>query len=117
MYPYTQWFCWSLSLLNGYNWGYTPFSDIPIQEKNGPDCELVVLGVAVSTDADVVHLQNVITWLRGEKRIELSLPWKTKHDMLIFNENMQTKIHIYILETKEMEFATQFSGFLHESGV
>ena len=27
--PYTQWFCWSLSLLNGYNWGYTPFSDIP----------------------------------------------------------------------------------------
>ena len=28
-YPYTQWFCWSLSLLNGYNWGYTPFSDIP----------------------------------------------------------------------------------------
>ena len=25
----TQWFCWSLSLLNGYNWGYTPFSDIP----------------------------------------------------------------------------------------
>ena len=30
MYPYTQWFCWSLSLLNGYNWGYTPFSDIPI---------------------------------------------------------------------------------------
>jgi hypothetical protein len=36
--------------------------------KEGPDCELVVLGVAVSTDADVVHLQNVITWLRGEKR-------------------------------------------------
>ena len=30
VYPYTQWFCWSLSLLNGYNWGYTPFSDIPI---------------------------------------------------------------------------------------
>ena len=29
VYPYTQWFCWSLSLLNGYNWGYTPFSDIP----------------------------------------------------------------------------------------
>ena len=27
--PFTQWFCWSLSLLNGYNWGYTPFSDIP----------------------------------------------------------------------------------------
>ena len=26
--PCTQWFCWSLSLLNGYNWGYTPFSDI-----------------------------------------------------------------------------------------
>ena len=25
----TQWFCWSLSLLNGYNWGYAPFSDIP----------------------------------------------------------------------------------------
>ena len=30
VYPYTQWFCWSLSLLNGYNWGYTPFSDIPM---------------------------------------------------------------------------------------
>ena len=30
VYPYTQWFCWSLSLLNGYNWGYTPFSDTPI---------------------------------------------------------------------------------------
>ena len=30
VYNYTQWFCWSLSLLNGYNWGYTPFSDIPI---------------------------------------------------------------------------------------
>ena len=30
VYPYTQWLCWSLSLLNGYNWGYTPFSDIPI---------------------------------------------------------------------------------------
>ena len=30
VHPYTQWFCWSLSLLNGYNWGYTPFSDIPI---------------------------------------------------------------------------------------
>jgi hypothetical protein len=28
VYPYTQWFCWSLSLLNGYNWWYTPFSDI-----------------------------------------------------------------------------------------
>ena len=26
----TQWFCWSLSLLNGYNWGYTPFSDISL---------------------------------------------------------------------------------------
>ena len=26
---FTQWFCWSLSLLNGYNWGYTSFSDIP----------------------------------------------------------------------------------------
>ena len=26
----TQWFGWSLSLLNGYHWGYTPFSDIPI---------------------------------------------------------------------------------------
>ena len=25
----TQWFCWSLPLLNGYNWGYTPVSDIP----------------------------------------------------------------------------------------
>ena len=25
----TQWFCWSLSLLNGYNWGYTLFSDKP----------------------------------------------------------------------------------------
>ena len=24
------WFCWSLSLLNGYNWGYTLFSDKPI---------------------------------------------------------------------------------------
>ena len=30
VYPYTQWFCWSLSLLNGYNWGYTSFSDIPM---------------------------------------------------------------------------------------
>ena len=30
VYPYTQWFCWSLSLLNGYNWGYTLFSDKPI---------------------------------------------------------------------------------------
>ena len=29
VYPYTQWFCWSLSLLNGYNWGYTLFSDKP----------------------------------------------------------------------------------------
>ena len=29
VYPMTQWFCWSLSLLNGYNWGYTPFSDKP----------------------------------------------------------------------------------------
>ena len=27
--PYTQWFCWSLSLLNGYNWEYTLFSDKP----------------------------------------------------------------------------------------
>ena len=26
----TQWFCWSLSLLNGYNWGHTLFSDKPI---------------------------------------------------------------------------------------
>ena len=26
----TQWFCWSLSLLNGYNWEYTLFSDKPI---------------------------------------------------------------------------------------
>ena len=25
----TQWFCWSLSLLNGYNWEYTLFSDKP----------------------------------------------------------------------------------------
>ena len=33
--PYTQWFCWSLSLLNGYNWGYTPFSDIPIRFTTG----------------------------------------------------------------------------------
>ena len=24
----TQWFSWPLSLLNGYNWGYTPFSDM-----------------------------------------------------------------------------------------
>ena len=31
--PYTQWFCWSLSLLNGYNWGYISFSDIPICPK------------------------------------------------------------------------------------
>ena len=30
VYPYTQWFCWSLSLLNGYNWEYTSFSDIPM---------------------------------------------------------------------------------------
>ena len=29
VYPYTQWFCWSLSLLNGYNWEYTLFSDKP----------------------------------------------------------------------------------------
>ena len=29
VYPYTQWFCWSLSLLNGYNWGYTPFQTYP----------------------------------------------------------------------------------------
>ena len=29
VYPYTQWFCWSLSLLNGYNWKYTLFSDKP----------------------------------------------------------------------------------------
>ena len=33
--PYTQWFCWSLSLLNGYNWGYTPFSDIPMWQDDG----------------------------------------------------------------------------------
>ena len=26
----TQWFCWSLSLLNGYNWEYTLFSDKPM---------------------------------------------------------------------------------------
>ena len=26
---FTQWFCWSLSLLNGYNWEYTLFSDKP----------------------------------------------------------------------------------------
>ena len=26
---FTQWFCWSLSRLNGYNWGYTSFSGIP----------------------------------------------------------------------------------------
>ena len=25
----TQWFCWSWSLLNGYNWEYTLFSDKP----------------------------------------------------------------------------------------
>ena len=39
VYPYTQWFSWSLSLLNGYNWGYTPFSDIPrwkLAAWNGP---------------------------------------------------------------------------------
>ena len=33
VYPYTQWFCWSLSLLNGYNWGYTSFSDTPIYSR------------------------------------------------------------------------------------
>ena len=26
----TQWFCWSLSLLNGCNWEYTLFSDKPL---------------------------------------------------------------------------------------
>ena len=31
----TQWFCWSLSLLNGYNWGYTLFSDKPIWKHGG----------------------------------------------------------------------------------
>ena len=30
VYPMTQWFCWSLSPLNGYDWGYTQFSDIPL---------------------------------------------------------------------------------------
>ena len=30
VYLMTQWFCWSLSLLNGYNWGYTLFSDKPM---------------------------------------------------------------------------------------
>ena len=31
MYPYTQWFCWSLIPTKWlFHWGYTPFSDIPI---------------------------------------------------------------------------------------
>ena len=30
VYPYTQWLMIIIPLLNGYNWGYTPFSDIPI---------------------------------------------------------------------------------------
>jgi hypothetical protein len=34
VYPYTQWFCWSLSLLNGHNWGYTPFLDISTNEES-----------------------------------------------------------------------------------
>ena len=35
MYPYTQWFCWSLSLLNGYFIGNInpTFSDTPILKK------------------------------------------------------------------------------------
>ena len=37
--PFTQWFCWSLSPLNGYNWEYTLFSDTPI-------CSLRVIFVA-----------------------------------------------------------------------
>ena len=40
---FTQWFCWSLSLLNGYNWEYTPFSDIPtclhFVMKSSSQCE------------------------------------------------------------------------------
>ena len=36
--PYTQWFCWSLSLLYKwlFHWGYTPFSDTPISSASLP---------------------------------------------------------------------------------
>ena len=35
VYPYTQWFCWSLSLfLWLFHWGYTPFSDISIWDDH-----------------------------------------------------------------------------------
>ena len=30
VYPYTQWLMIIIPFLNGYNWGYTPFPDIPI---------------------------------------------------------------------------------------
>ena len=30
VYPYTQWLMIIIPFLNGYNWGYTPFSDIPV---------------------------------------------------------------------------------------
>ena len=46
VYPYTQWFCWSLSLLNGYNWGYTPFSDIPTYIKDETRSTMIFISVA-----------------------------------------------------------------------
>ena len=30
VYPYTQWLMIIIPFLNGYNWRYTPFSDIPM---------------------------------------------------------------------------------------
>ena len=39
----TQWFVWSLSLLNGYNWEYTLFSDKPISRLWSWTSELMTL--------------------------------------------------------------------------
>ena len=58
--PYTQWFCWSLSLLNGYNWGYTPFSDIPIYHMKVyyHECDFVL------SFCRLLHISEYIVYIR-----------------------------------------------------
>ena len=66
VYPYTQWFCWSLPLLNGYHWGYTPFSDIPkwilfFQDAPPHSCGAAV-GAAVALSQKVAAGNLVARW-------------------------------------------------------
>ena len=67
VYPYTQWFCWSLSLLNGYNWGYTPFQTYPyirIYQNTWIETSDLSLRAWTWTQFKCQMYPNVVNWTR-----------------------------------------------------